>query len=89
MRDEEISEEEPEQGRASQQVALPTPGGVNQVALASSLELDIPLVRGVPGEGGSAGRSGTQGDRQRGLSRSPGQQSMDEGADDDLGGLVL
>ena len=29
-----------------------------------------------------------QGDRKRGQSRSPGRQSMDEGVDDDLGGLV-
>ena len=34
-RDERRSEDEQEQGRASQQVALPTPGGVNQVAPAS------------------------------------------------------
>ena len=53
------SEEEPEQGRASQQVALPTPGGFIQGAPAICLELDLPLVGGVPGEGGSAGRSGT------------------------------
>ena len=60
------SEDEQEQGRASQQVALPTSGGFIQGAPASSLELDLPLVRGAPGEGGSAGRSGTQGDRKRG-----------------------
>ena len=41
------------------------PGGFIQGAPASSLELDLPIVRGVPGEG-----------------------RMDEGADDDLGGLV-
>ena len=82
------NEEEQEQGRASQQVALPTPGGYIQGAPASSLELDLPLVWGVLGEGGSAGRSGTQGDRKRGPSRSPGRHSMDEGVDDDLGGLV-
>ena len=45
----EESEVEQEQGIASQQVALPTPGGVNRVAPASSLELDLPRVRGVPG----------------------------------------
>ena len=67
-RDEKIrnSEEEQEQGGASQQVALPTPGGFIQDAPASSFELDFPLVRGVPVEGGSARRSGTQGDRKRG-----------------------
>ena len=37
------------------------------------------------GEGGRAGRSGTQGDHKRGPSRSPGRHSMDAGADDDLG----
>ena len=82
------SEEEQEQGRASQQVALPTPGGFIHGAPASCVELDIPLVRSVPSEGGSAGRSGTQGDRKRGPSRSPGRHSMDEGSDVDLGGLV-
>ena len=51
------SEDEQEQGGASQQVALPTPGGFIQGAPASSLELDPPLVRKAPGEGGSAGRS--------------------------------
>ena len=45
--------------------------GINQVALASSLELDLHRVRGAPGEGGSAGRPGTQGNRKRGPSRSP------------------
>ena len=74
------SEEKQEQGRASQQAALPTPGGVNQVAPASSLELDLPRVRGVPGEGGSAGRP-----CKRGPSRSPGRPSGDEEGDDGLG----
>ena len=82
------SENEQEQGRISQQLMLPTPGGFIQGAPATSLELDLPLVRGVPGECGSAGRSGTQGDRKRGLSRSPGRHCMDEGTDDDFGGLV-
>ena len=82
------SEDEQEQGGASQQVALPTPAGFIQGAPARSLELDLPLVRCAPGEGESAGRSGTQGDRKRGPSRSPGRHSMDEGGDDDLGGLV-
>ena len=72
------SEDEQEQGRASQQVALPTPGGFIQGAPASSLDLDLPLVRGAPGEGKGAGRPGTQGDRKRGPSRSPGRHSMDK-----------
>ena len=82
------SEDEQEQGRASQQVALPTSGGLIQGAPAGSLELDLPLVRGAPGEGGSARRSSAHGDRKRGVSRSPGRHSMDDGGDDDLGGLV-
>ena len=57
------SENEQEQGRASQQLVLPTPGGVNQDAPASSLELDLLRVRGVLGESGSAGRASEQGDR--------------------------
>ena len=36
------------------------------------------FVREAPGEGGSAGKSSTQGDRKRGPSRSPGRHSMDE-----------
>ena len=52
---------------------LPTPGGINQGPPAKSLELDLPRVRGVSGEDGSAGRSGTQGDRKRGPSRSLGR----------------
>ena len=73
MREEEIVKEEQEQGRANQQVTLPTPGGFIRGAPASILELDLPLVRGVPGEGRSAGRSGTQGGRKRGPQRSPGR----------------
>ena len=53
------SEDEQEQGRITQQLVLPTPGGINQGPPASCLELDLPRVRGVAGEGGSAGRSGT------------------------------
>ena len=51
------SENEQEQGRAGQQLVLPTPGGVNQVAPAGSLELDLPRVRGVPGETGKCRKS--------------------------------
>ena len=35
------SEDEQEQGRINQQLVLPTPGGINQGATASSLELDL------------------------------------------------
>ena len=41
------SEHEQEQGRDSQQLVSLMPGGVNQVAPASSLELDLPRVREV------------------------------------------
>ena len=82
------SEEEQEQGRINQQVVLPTPGVINQGAPTSSLVLDLPRVRGAPGKGGSAGTSGTQAGRKRGPSRSPRRHAMDEGGDDDLGGLV-
>ena len=64
------------------------PGGFIQGAPASILELDLPLVWGAPGEGGSAGKSVTLADRKRGLSRSPGRHSTDEGGEDDWGGLV-
>ena len=55
-KDEGIVKMNQEQGRINQQLVSPTPGGVNQGAPASSLELDLPRVRGVPGEGGSAGK---------------------------------
>ena len=55
------SENKQEQGRACQQLVSLMPGGVNQVAPASSLELDLPRARGVPCEGGSAGRPGKRG----------------------------
>ena len=51
------SENEQEQGRAGQQLVLSTPGGVNQVAPAGSLELDLPRVRGVLGETGKCRKS--------------------------------
>ena len=77
------SENEQEQGRASQQLASVTPGGIDKVAPASSSELDLPRVWGVPGGGGSAGRP-----CKRGPSRSPGRPSRDEEGDDDFGDLV-
>ena len=47
---------------------------------ASSLELDLPRVRGALGECGGAGKSGTPGDRKNGLSNSPTRPSMGEDA---------
>ena len=49
------SKNEQEQGRTSQQVALPTPGGFIQGAPASSLELDPLRVRRAHVECGGAG----------------------------------
>ena len=79
------SENEQEQGRASQQLVLPTPGGVNQVAPAGSLELDLRCVRVFLVK---ARREGKQGDRKREPSRSPGRTSMEEEVVDNEGGLV-
>ena len=45
--------------------------GSTKMHQRSSLELDLPRVRCVPGESGSAGRASKQGDRKRGPSRSP------------------
>ena len=72
------SKDEQGQGRNSQQLVLSAPGGINEGAPASSLELDLHRVRGAPGEGGGAGKSGAQGDRKRGPTRSPGHPSMEE-----------
>ena len=69
------SEEEQGQGRI-----LPAPGGINEGTPASSLELDLPRVRGALGECGGAGKSGTLGDRKRGLSNSPSRRPMEEDA---------
>ena len=40
---------EQEQGRAGQQLVLPAPGGFNEGTPASSMELDLPRVRGAHG----------------------------------------
>ena len=44
------SENEQEQGRTSQQLVLPAPGGFKEGTTASSMELDLPRVRGAHGE---------------------------------------
>ena len=67
-----------EHGRASQQLVLLAPAGINEGKPASSLELDLLRVRGAHGEGGGAGKSGTLGDRNRGLSNSPSRRPMEE-----------
>ena len=73
------SEDEQEQGRISQQLVLPAPGGINE-GTPASLELDLPRVRGALGECGGAGKSRTMGGRKRGLSSSPSRRPMEEGA---------
>ena len=72
------SEYEQELGRISQQLVLPAPRGINEGTPASSLELDLPRVRGALGECGGAGKSGTLGDRKGGLSNSPSRRPMEE-----------
>ena len=74
------SEDEQEQGRISQQLLLPAPAGINEGTPASSLELDLPRVRGALGESGGAGKSGTQGDLKRALSNFPSRRPMEEDA---------
>ena len=74
------SEDEHEQGRISQQLVLPAPGRINEGTPASSLELDLPRVRGAFGACGGAGKSGTLGDRKRGLSNSPSLRPMEKDA---------
>ena len=54
-------EDEQEQGRISQRLVLPAPGGINEGTPASGLELDLPRVWSAPGECGGAGKSGTLG----------------------------
>ena len=53
-------EDEQEQGRISQQLVLPAPGGINEGTPAGSLELDLPRVWSALGECGGAGKSGTR-----------------------------
>ena len=60
-------EDEQEQGKASQQLALSAPSGCNEGTSASSLELDFRRARGALGECGGAGESGTAKDRKRSL----------------------
>ena len=52
------SEDEQDHCKTSQQLVLPAQGGLNEGALASSMELDLPHVRGAHGECGGAFSSG-------------------------------
>ena len=74
------SEDEQEQGRISQQLVLPAPGGINEGTPASSLELYLLCVRGALGDCGGPGKTSTLGDRKRGLSNSPSRRPMEEDA---------
>ena len=51
---------------------------LNEGAPASSMELDLPRVRGAHGEDGGAGSSGAEEERKRPLSNSPSRHSMEE-----------
>ena len=68
------SEDEQEQGKASQV------GAMKEGTPASSLELDLLLVRGAHGECGGAGKSGADNEPKRPLSNSPSRPSMEEDA---------
>ena len=82
------SEDEQEQDKASQQLALSGSSGCNEGTPASSLELDLPRIRGALGEGGRAGKSGKAKDeRKRPLSNSPSRRPMDEEEDVAVGDL--
>ena len=77
------SEEEQEQEKASQQLALTASSGCNEGTSVSSLELDLPRVRGALGGCRGAGKSGTAKDeRKRVLSNSPSRLPMEEDAGD-------
>ena len=66
--------EEQEQGKASQQLVLPTLGGYNDPS--SFAELDLVRIRGAHGEGGGAASFGEANDRKRTLSNSPSRERL-------------
>ena len=75
------SEYEQEQDKASPQLALSASSGCNEGTPASSLELDLPRVRGALGDSGGAGKTGTaKGERKRSLSNSPSRRPMEDDA---------
>ena len=63
--EEGIVKNEEEQDKASQQLALSASSGCNEGTPARSLAFDLPRVRGVPGESGGAGKSGTAKDERK------------------------
>ena len=74
------SENEHEQGRTSQQLALSASGGFSEGTSASNMELDLPRVRGAHDGCGDAGNSGTAQDRKRSLSNSQSRLPIEEDA---------
>ena len=81
------SEDEQEQDKASQQLALSASSWCNEGTPASSLELDLPRVRSALGECGGAGKLGTAKDERKRLqSNSPSRRPMEE-EDASLGNL--
>ena len=75
------SEDEEEQDKASQQLALSASSWCNEGTSASSFEHDLPRVRGALGECGGAGKSGAAKDeRKRPLSNSPSRLPTEEDA---------
>ena len=59
------SEDKQEQGKGSQQLVLPAQGGIIEDTPASSMELDLPRVRGAHVECGGVGSSGTAKNRKK------------------------
>ena len=70
------SKQEQEQGKTSQHLVLPVPGGLNEGTPASLKELDLPRTRGQHGECGGAGKSCAANGRKRTLSNSPSRERL-------------
>ena len=64
------SKHEKEQGKTSQHLVLPVPGGFSEGTPASLMELNLLRIRGAYGECGGAGNSGAANERKRTLSNS-------------------
>ena len=73
------SEDEQKQGKASQQLVLPAPGGCKEGTPASCMGLELPR-RGAHGECGDARNSGAENERKIPLSNSPSRPPMEEDA---------
>ena len=77
------SEDEQEQDKASQQLALSGSSGCNEGTPASSLDFDLPRIRVAFGEGGGAGKSDKAKDVRKKtlISNSPSRRPIDEEED--------